>query len=307
MRAPAPPELPAELRPLWEAYTRHIRSYGAPWAEARLAALLRELSRGWLVPVRLPDTGDPRFLALVDRSSGRLRVHAAQSAPAGRAGLTELVDRLERGPTGPVAAVSDLFEGADEEQQRSVLAPRGFARRALVSVELPEGAPLPERTSRPGLRPIRPTDRRAFVQSYPRVYVEPQGDYWITPAPDTRVEAERFFDQFLDGPTRWNDKLVPDASFAAFDGERLVGSVLAGRTREGRWHLFGLSVEPDRRRQGLGRSLLAESLRGLRANGAGVVSLSVERGTPADHLYASVGFRPAPPPADRLPGYWVRP
>lgn len=65
---------------------------------------------------------------------------------------------------------------------------------------------------------------------------------------------------------------------------------------------LGITVWPDRRRRGLGRTLLVAALEEARARGFERVSLSVEDGNPAVALYRSVGFGPA---IDAAPGIFV--
>lgn len=50
----------------------------------------------------------------------------------------------------------------------------------------------------------------------------------------------------------------PDALLLALDGDRIVGTVVAGWDGW-RCHLYRLAVDPDRRRQGIGRELVARA------------------------------------------------
>jgi ribosomal protein S18 acetylase RimI-like enzyme len=50
----------------------------------------------------------------------------------------------------------------------------------------------------------------------------------------------------------------PDALLLALDGERIVGTVIAGWDGW-RCHLYRLAVDPDRRREGIGRELVARA------------------------------------------------
>lgn len=61
---------------------------------------------------------------------------------------------------------------------------------------------------------------------------------------------------------------------------------------------LSITVWPDYRGHGIGRALLTAVLAEAAARGIAGVSLSVESGNPAVHLYRSVGFVPVPGAAD---------
>lgn len=90
----------------------------------------------------------------------------------------------------------------------------------------------------------------------------------------------QFYDLYRD------DLLVVD------DGGVLRGYVLAGAASDGsRGWILGLAIDRDWRRHGLGRQLMAESLRHLRLRGVREVWLTVEPGNAsAVELYLSLGF-----------------
>jgi [ribosomal protein S18]-alanine N-acetyltransferase len=80
--------------------------------------------------------------------------------------------------------------------------------------------------------------------------------------------------------------------FVLDDGRTFHGYVLAGTNSEGQGWILGLAIDQQWRGQGLGRRLMAESLRRLRAHGVRAVRLTVEPGNAtAIELYASLGFR----------------
>ncbi|MGI2336640.1 MAG: GNAT family N-acetyltransferase [Dehalogenimonas sp.] len=58
----------------------------------------------------------------------------------------------------------------------------------------------------------------------------------------------------------------PNTSFAAYDGEILVGTVLGGHDGR-RGYLYHLAVHPDRRKRGVGRNLAAKCLDALSVEG----------------------------------------
>ena len=66
----------------------------------------------------------------------------------------------------------------------------------------------------------------------------------------------------------------PDTSFAAVDGERIIGTILAGH--DGRRGIFHhVSVLPEYRKQGVGRMLVDSAMEALRREGIDKVLLVV--------------------------------
>jgi ribosomal-protein-alanine N-acetyltransferase len=86
--------------------------------------------------------------------------------------------------------------------------------------------------------------------------------------------------------------LYRDDLFVLDDGAEFHGYVLAGTTPDkSRSWILGLAIHQQWRGHGLGRRLMAESLRRLRAQGVGEVWLTVEpANATAITLYASLGF-----------------
>ncbi len=58
----------------------------------------------------------------------------------------------------------------------------------------------------------------------------------------------------------------PSSCFVAEEGERLVGTILAGHDGR-RGHIYHLAVHPDFRRLGIGRDLVQAALNALKAEG----------------------------------------
>jgi len=72
---------------------------------------------------------------------------------------------------------------------------------------------------------------------------------------------------------------------------KMVGYQITTRSPFGA-HLARLAVHPDRRRQGLGRSLVLEALQRARAVGLGRLSVNTQADNlPSQRLYRSLGFR----------------
>lgn len=292
---------------LFVEHARYLTGLGTGWGEARVASLRRELATGWLFPVRVGEIGPDRIWALGDRSSTQgVRIHALQMRHPDPAVLAAFLDSPDWGRTGPLYAVTDLLEGIDEVAQSQLFRPRGFTRRAMVALELLRVTSPPLAWGGVTLRALVPGDRDEFVRLHARVYREPPGDYWLSPSPSVEADAQSFFDQFLESGGGWSPKFLSGGSLACESDRRMVGTIVAGRTRQGTAHIYSLVVDPACQRRGIGRELILQALYGLRRAGVGRVTLSVIRDSGAHRLYNSVGFRRVGPPHGRLPGYWVR-
>ena len=137
------------------------------------------------------------------------------------------------------------------------------------------------------IRPIDPADRamhRGIFDADARAFADSYGQ---------EAPTEAAFDEFLGQPT-----FDPTLWRVAFDGDIIAGQILnymgdpdPDGTRIG-W-TEAISVQPEYRRRGLARALLAESLRAVRDAGATSAGLGVDTQNPnqALVLYESLGFR----------------
>jgi len=102
------------------------------------------------------------------------------------------------------------------------------------------------------------------------------------------------FERFLDEP----GFLVAD------DGQHVVGYVVADvvpNHGRGLGHVKDIAVHPERRGEGIGRTLLGRSMGVLAAEGAGTIKLEVrESNETARRLYEDFGFRAL----RRIPRYY---
>jgi ribosomal protein S18 acetylase RimI-like enzyme len=82
----------------------------------------------------------------------------------------------------------------------------------------------------------------------------------------------------------------PDALLLALDGDRIVGTVIAGFDGW-RCHLYRLAVASDRRREGIGARLIAAAERRFaRFGGRRADAMVLERNTTAHHTWSAAGY-----------------
>ena len=177
-----------------------------------------------------------------------------------------------------------------EPGQTRVLEARGLRRvrrgAQLIRPDL-HGIPDLPIPSPLEVRPIGPTDRamhRRVFEADARAFADSYGQ---------EAPTEAGFDEFIHLPT-----FDPTLWRVAFDGDVIAGQILSymgavspDGTRVG-W-TEAISVQPEYRRRGLARALLAESLRAVRDAGATSAGLGVDTQNPnrALTLYESLGFR----------------
>ena len=183
-----------------------------------------------------------------------------------------------------------VFVTGRDAVQRSLLAELGFrlqghgAQLARPDFKgLPE-LPLPAPFE---VRPIDPSDRamhRLVWEASCRAFAQTRGE-------DAPSEAK--YDEFLNDPT-----FSPQLWQVAFDGDRIAGQILnylGDPATDGTvigW-TEGISVQPEYRRRGLARALLARSIRTVRDAGASYAALGVDLRNPnhAADLYQDMGYR----------------
>jgi len=176
---------------------------------------------------------------------------------------------------------NDWREMVVAEGYRAVMHFYEMVRRSLD--DIPD-APFPNGLE---LRPTKPED-------YPKIWNASKeafrGKPWF-------VEAsydKKYYDSWRNSP-----EFQPDLWLVAWDVDEVAGmarnEIPVDQNREfgrSRGHTQNLSVSPKWRRRGLGRALLAESLRMMREKGLEEASLDVEtQSTTGElHLYESMGY-----------------
>lgn len=193
-------------------------------------------------------------------------------------------------PADPDAASRVLaFATAGDPDQRARLEHRGFrvTRRyaQLVRPTMDDIADLPIPAPME-IRPIDPSDRemhRRVFEADARAFADSYGQEATSEA-----QWEAFIGSPIFDPSLWR---------VAFDGDAIAGQILnfmldaePDGSRLGMTE--AISVQPEYRRRGLARALLAESLRAVRDAGATRAGLGVDTANPNDALtlYESLGF-----------------
>ena len=198
-------------------------------------------------------------------------------------------DLVAQHATGEATDLIVYAEGRDHTQ-REVLAARGFRlqRRHAGLIrpnfdDIPD-VPLPSPFE---VRPIDPNDhamhRRLWDAAY-RAFADTHGE---------EAPTEAMYDEWVAG-----EEFQPELWRVAFDGDRVAGQILKylGPV-ESDGSIIGwtesISTQPEYRRRGLARALLALSLRTVRDAGATCAGLGVDTQNPrqAQTLYESMGFR----------------
>ncbi len=86
----------------------------------------------------------------------------------------------------------------------------------------------------------------------------------------------------------------PDALIVAVEGDRIVGTIIAGWDGW-RCHLYRLAVDPQRRRNGIGRALIEAAESRIRALGGTRIDAMVLDDNPGAHaIWAARGYRRQP-------------
>ena len=125
--------------------------------------------------------------------------------------------------------------------------------------------------SAPVIRPARPEEASAVLA------------FWAQAAEGTSIS---------DDPEGVRTLIArdPEALLLAVDGERIVGTVIAGFDGW-RCHLYRLAVAPDRRRQGIGGALLDAAHRRFAGfGGRRADAMVLERNETGQHAWHAAGY-----------------
>jgi mycothiol synthase len=198
----------------------------------------------------------------------------------------ELIPQLGQDRTTRVV----VFMTERDTQQREAAERLGFRLvRSGASLIRPNVADIPDIPLPDGfeIRRIDPGDRAMHRRVYDAAKRAFEGSY------GEEAPSENDFERFIAEPT-----FAPALWRVAFHGDDIAGQILnfmaEDRTPD-EWigYTESISVQPEFRRRGLARALLAESLRTVRDAGATKAALGVDLQNPneARTLYESMGFR----------------
>ncbi|RLG40107.1 MAG: hypothetical protein DRO05_07145 [Thermoproteota archaeon] len=85
----------------------------------------------------------------------------------------------------------------------------------------------------------------------------------------------------------------PEFFIGAFDGEKLIGTVIASFDGRRGW-INRLAVHPDYRRRGIGRLLIKEAEKVLKKKGAWIICALIERENKQSlNLFKKCGYKPS--------------
>ena len=205
--------------------------------------------------------------------------------------LTHVIETLQQSP-GVHRIEAQLLAHATGEAAQPFVS-QGFGRYARLFMVLPlAGSQIQEKPITPEVEIRRWTEQD---------YQATAG--LITSAYARHLDSE-INDQYrtLSGSLRFLNNIVrfpgcgtfdPESSFIAWNrrSRALAGVILCSRVRYDTGHVTQVCVLPEYRGLGLGKALLAASVRNLRQRKFSALSLTVtEANTPAVELYKRLGF-----------------
>jgi ribosomal protein S18 acetylase RimI-like enzyme len=204
--------------------------------------------------------------------------------------LTHVIETLQQSPG--IHRIEAQLLAHDTGAASKPFLDQGFSRHARLFMALPlaESAEC-ERAAAPQIK-----IRRWIEQDY-----QPSASV-ITSAYRNHVDSE-INDQYrtLSGSLRFLNNIVrfpgcgtfdPESSFVALDkAEALAGIILCSRVRHDVGHVTQICVLPEYRSHGLGKALLAATVRNLRQRKFSALTLTVtEANVRAVELYQHLGF-----------------
>lgn len=166
---------------------------------------------------------------------------------------------------------------------------RGFAPYGRSEMALPPSVALPPGDALPGteVRSLRPDDEPGLARLHERAYRDHLDRYLAVQELDPARDADRQLHDYFTG--RYGDILSPGSSVVT-EGGRVVAAAIATRY-SGHALVIDVMTEPTRQGSGLGRIVLADALRALRARGETTIVLNVTEGNDrAIRLYSHLGF-----------------
>jgi len=204
--------------------------------------------------------------------------------------LTHVIETLQQSPG--IHRIEAQLLAHDTGAAAKPFQDQGFSQHARLFMALPLTDPFEcEKAAAPQIR-----IRRWIEQDY-----QPSASV-ITSAYRNHVDSE-INDQYrtLSGSLRFLNNIVrfpgcgtfdPESSFVALDkADALAGIILCSRVRHDVGHVTQICVLPEYRSHGLGKALLAATVRNLRQRKFSALTLTVtEANVRAVELYQHLGF-----------------
>lgn len=207
------------------------------------------------------------------------------SGPAEYARVLSLVEE----EAGTVAFVSGPLGGLAPDVEDRLMRSRGFRRFGRSEMVLETDVPLPAPAWEPkeGVRPVERSDLASLVALHRQAYHGRFDRYLFLEVEDEEEDARRGVSEILDG--RWGEFTSAGSWICERQGQP-VGAVLSVHSPLGTL-VADVMVAPAHQGQGVGRRLLATTLRAIRGTGERRIYLNVTEGNePALRLYSSLGF-----------------
>ncbi|MGA8303038.1 MAG: GNAT family N-acetyltransferase [Thermoplasmata archaeon] len=276
-----------------ELARRAIRSRSPPTPEMDLflSGIERDVANGSASGVLRFEGEEAVGLALWDRSSPLgatvevlFLVEGQQTPDAYRQFYAEV-----SGAAGPIAFTPGRLAGLTDLEEEDVMRALRFRRFSRTEMQYPPNLPSPEPagTTPDPLRTTRANDRPALARLYERAYRDTFDRNLFLLDTDPKRDAEGQVGGVVDG--RWGE-FFPWASPVVDEGAELVAATLVVGAPYGAL-LAHVMVDPDRRRRGLGRAVVAAAIRSLRARQVPAIVLNVTNdNAPAVELYQRMGF-----------------
>jgi ribosomal protein S18 acetylase RimI-like enzyme len=190
---------------------------------------------------------------------------------------------------GPIAFAPGPLAGLSPEVEESFMRERGFAPYGRSEMVLPASTIVPALPAPAGVtvRPLRLDDEHPLARLHEQAYQDHLDRYLAVEEIDPVRDADRQLRDYFGG--RYGDVLSPGSSVAA-EADRIVAAVIVTR-HTGRALIIDVMTEPGRQGTGLGRAVLADAIRALRARGESPIVLNVTEGNDrAVRLYSRLGF-----------------
>jgi len=255
--------------------------------ESQASAIRSARAMGGLVR----SEGEARGIVVWERSGPlgvAVRLLYLSPPRADVAGYRDLLALTER-TAGPIAFLPGPLAGLSADEESAVMRERGFAPFGRSEMTLPPAAPVPPVPvpASGELRPVRPDDEPLLARLHEHAYRDHLDRYLSLEDEDPVRDADHGLRDYFVG--RFGELLSPGSSVLLLDG-RIAAAVIAVR-RAAHVLVIDVMAEPALQGKGLGRTVLAGTLRALRDRGETAIVLNVTEGNErAIRLYRRLGF-----------------